>query len=189
MTKTLLLIRHGKSSWKDMTLPDIKRPLKKRGEDAAEEIGRLLKSKKLLPDVIYSSPAKRARNSAEIAAKKAGVSKLIVIQDALYMAEVQEILSVLRACEDNPQTVMLVGHNPGLEAFLQILVGQVNTMPTGGFAHLRLNLDDWKSLTIETEAELVGFWDPENEKDGHKQHESKDKKGEKKDKKEKKQKK
>ncbi|MGB4594500.1 MAG: histidine phosphatase family protein [Anaerolineaceae bacterium] len=188
MTKTLLLMRHGKSSWKDESLPDIKRPLKKRGEEDSEAIGKILKHKKLLPDVILTSPAKRARQTAEISAKEAGISKRVVVVDALYMAEVQDIFNVLLGLEGNPDLVMVVGHNPGLEATLQTLDGRVSALPTGSMACLRLEVEDWKTLSIDTAGEMVGFWNPDDDKKeykkGVKKEEKKDdKKDDKKDKK------
>jgi phosphohistidine phosphatase len=169
MTKTLLLMRHGKSSWKDKSLPDIKRPLKKRGEEASEEMGHILKHKKLLPDVILTSPAKRARHSAEIAAKEAGISDRVKVVDSLYMAEVKEIFDMLQGLEGNPDRVMIVGHNPGLEAALQLLDGHVESLPTGATAYLRLDIDDWKSLSIDTTGDMIGFWNPDKEKDNKKE--------------------
>lgn len=177
MTKTLLLLRHGKSSWKDKSLPDFKRPLKKRGEEASEAIGKILKNKKLLPDVILTSPAKRAKSTAEIAAKEAGISKRVQEVDALYMAEVRDIFEALRQLEGNPDLVMVVGHNPGLEAALQVLSGHIESLPTGAMACLRLEVEDWKTLSLDTTSELVDFWNPE---DDHKEDKKEDKKGDKK---------
>ena len=178
MTKTLLIMRHGKSSWKDKSLADINRPLKKRGEEGSQAIGKILRHKQLLPDVILTSPAKRARSSAEIAAKEAGISKRVQVADALYMAEVQDIFNVLQNLEGNPDRVMVVGHNPGMEAALQTLDGHIDTLPTGAMACLRLNVDDWKTLSIDTAGELIDFWNPEDDKNDDKKE---DKKSDKKD--------
>lgn len=188
MTKTLLIMRHGKSSWKDKSLPDIKRPLKKRGEEDSEVIGKILKHKKLLPNVILTSPAKRARQTAEIVAKEAGIPKRVKLVDTLYMAEVQDIFNVLRDLEGNPNRVMIVGHNPGLEAVLQMLNGCAESLPTGAMAHLRLAVDDWKTLSIDTTGEMADFWNPESEgfeknadlKDDKKKDKKNDKKDDKK---------
>ena len=162
MTKTLLLMRHGKSSWKDKSLPDIKRPLKKRGEVASEMIGKVLKSKRPLPDVILTSPAKRARLSAEIVAKEADISNRVTVVDSLYMAEPTEFFKVLNALKDSPERVMIVGHNPGLEALLQLLDGHVESLPTGSMAYLRLKIDEWKDLNPESIGDMIGFWNPED---------------------------
>jgi len=182
MTKTLLLLRHGKSSWKDESLPDIKRPLKKRGEEASEEIGKLLKKHKLLPDLILTSPAKRAKSTAEIAAKEAGISKHVEVVDGLYMAEVKDIFKALAEMEGSHKVVMVVGHNPGLEAVLQVFSGHVDSLPTGALACLRLEIDDWKAISMDTAAELVHFWNPEEEKkETEKDHKKDDKKSDEKD--------
>lgn len=181
MTKTLLLMRHGKSSWKDKSLPDIKRPLKKRGEADSEEMGHILKHKKLLPDVILTSPAKRARTTAEIAAKEAGISKRVQVVDALYLAEVKDIFDVLHGLEGNPDRVMVVGHNPGLESVLQMLNGHVDSLPTGAMAQLSLEVDDWKTLSMDVAGEMVNFWDPDDVKKEDKKDKKDEKKNDKKD--------
>ena len=96
MTKTLLLYVSRKSSWKDKSLPDIKRPLKKRGEVASEMIGRCSNLRNSCP-MSFSLPAKRARLSAEIVAKEADISNRVTVVDSLYMAEPTEFFKVLNA--------------------------------------------------------------------------------------------
>jgi len=91
--------------------------------------------------------------------------------------------------------VMIVSHNPGLEAFMQLLDGRLEALPTGSMVYLCLNINHWSNLSFETDAEMIGFWDPETELEHKKEalekrerEMAKDKK-DKKDKKEKKQKK
>ena len=195
MTKTLLLMRHGKSSWKDKKIPDYERPLKKRGKAAAVEIGNILRENELIPQAILSSPASRASETAEIVAKESGFPGKITFIDSFYMAEPDVYIDYLKSLDDSLERVMIVSHNPGLEAFMQLLDGRLEALPTGSMVYLCLNINHWSDLSFETDAELIGFWDPETELEHKKealekreQEMAKDKK-DKKDKKEKKQKK
>jgi phosphohistidine phosphatase len=199
MTKTLLLMRHGKSSWKDKKIPDYDRPLKKRGKVAAIEIGNVLRENELIPQVILSSPASRASETAEIVAKESGFPGKVTFIDSFYMAEPDVYVDYLKSLDDELERVMVVSHNPGLEAFMQLLDGHLEALPTGSLAYLCLDIDHWSELSLETDAELIGFWDAEAELEDKTEKETqemeekemaKDKKDkEKKDKKEKKEKK
>ena len=199
MTKTLLLMRHGKSSWKDKKIPDYERPLKKRGKAAAVEIGNILRENELIPQAILSSPASRASETAEIVAKESGFAGKITFIDSFYMAEPDVYIDYLKSLDDSLERVMVVSHNPGLEAFMQLLDGRLEALPTGSMAYLCLDINHWSDLSFETDAELIGFWDAETELEQKKEKETlekeekemaKDKKDkEKKDKKEKKEKK
>ncbi len=198
MTKTLLLMRHGKSSWKDKKIPDYERPLKKRGKAASAEIGKILRENELIPQAILSSPAMRASETAEIVAKESGFPGKITFIDSFYMAEPDVYINYLKGLDDSLERVMIISHNPGLEAFMQLLDGRLEALPTGSMAYLCLNINHWSDLSLETDAELIGFWDPETELEHKKealakreQEMAQDKKDQKdkKDKKEKKQKK
>ena len=195
MTKTLLLMRHGKSSWKDKKIPDYERPLKKRGKAASAEIGKILRENELIPQAILSSPALRASETAEIVAKESGFPGKITFIYSFYMAEPDVYINYLKGLDDSLERVMIVSHNPGLEAFMQLLDGRLEALPTGSMVYLCLNINHWSNLSFETDAEMIGFWDPETELEHKKeaiekreQEMAKDKK-DKKDKKEKKQKK
>jgi phosphohistidine phosphatase len=195
MTKTLLLMRHGKSSWKDKKIPDHERPLKKRGKAASAEIGKILRENELIPQAILSSPALRASETAEIVAKESGFPGKVTFIDSFYMAEPDVYIDYLKGLDDSLERVMIVSHNPGLEAFMQLLDGRLEALPTGSMVYLCLNINHWSDLSFESDAEMIGFWDPETELEHKKealekreQEMAKDKK-DKKDKKEKKQKK
>jgi len=163
--KKLLLMRHAKSSWKDSELPDHERPLKKKGQKDAEQMGKMLKSKDLTPDLILTSSAVRAKETAEIIAEasKAG-KKSIVVLDALYMAEPQSIVDVIREHGKDHNTVMVVGHNPGMEAFLQIVNGGVESLPTAAIAYVGVGVEKWKHLGEKKgdEVKLKKLWRPKD---------------------------
>jgi phosphohistidine phosphatase len=158
--KTLLLMRHGKSSWKDSDLSDHERPLKKRGRKDSKTMAKVIEENDLIPDLILSSTATRALQTAEIVAESLDLEDQVVTFDFLYMGEPHDFVEALRRLGDDVEVAMIVAHNPGLEAYLQIIDGEIEALPTAGLGHLVLAIDDWASLTFETMGELVGFWTP-----------------------------
>lgn len=118
MNRELLLLRHGKSRW-DTGLDDIHRPLKDRGKRAAQRIGNWLLQNDLVPDLVISSPATRAIETARKACKVMAIPvKTIKQDDALYAADVTQLIQVISAIPKDRKRVLLVGHNPGLEDLL-----------------------------------------------------------------------
>lgn len=158
--KTLLLMRHAKSSWKDDSLKDHERPLKKRGRKDAKRIAKVIEKKDLIPDLILSSTAVRAKETVKIVSKALEYKNKIKYSDELYMGEPQNFVDVLKSLSNKYEKVMVVAHNPGLEAYLQIIDGEIEAVPTSGLGHLVLVVDDWKDLTLDTMGDLVGFWTP-----------------------------
>lgn len=152
MTRELLLLRHGKSDW-HADSDDLRRPLKDRGKRGAQRIGLWLQQQGLVPDHVLSSPAERARVTAEKCCKAMGLTAQDVHLDPrLYLATPDTLLAVLADCPANPQRVMLVGHNPGLEQLLRLLVATpIDTpadgklLPTATLARLSMP-DDWHQL-------------------------------------------
>jgi phosphohistidine phosphatase len=160
--KTLLLMRHAKSSWKNKDLPDIERPLNRRGDKEAPEMGKLLKKKNLVPDRIISSPALRARLTAEIVGKKSGYKNEIIYAEQLYMAEVIAILDTLKEQPDDLESILLIGHNPVLESVLQILTRKIESLPTASIANIALPIEHWADINTETKGKLVKTWRSDN---------------------------
>jgi len=160
--RRLLLMRHAKSSWNDSNLPDHERPLKKKGKKDAERMGKLLKSKDLEPDLIMSSTALRAKQTAEIVAESCKCKKEIIFLDSLYMAEPSDILHAIEKNAKDKKTIMVIGHNPGLEAFLQIANGKVETLPTASIAYLTTSVDSWSKLEKGENIKLKKLWRPKD---------------------------
>lgn len=158
--KNLLLLRHGKSSWKDEHLEDHERPLKKRGRKDTRRIAKELLKHDLMPDLILSSSATRTRETAEELQDALDYKKKIVYSDELYMGEPQDFIDLLSSLDNKYNTVMIVAHNPGLETYLQIIDGEIESLPTAGLGHLVLALDDWKEITLDTMGDLISFWSP-----------------------------
>jgi len=163
--KTLLLMRHAKSSWKDQDLKDRKRPLSKRGKRNAPQMGELLQEKELLPQLILASSALRARQTAELFAEASKYQGDIRYLDDLYMAEADEYLDELKKLPDDLERVMIIGHNPGLESLLPMLTGRVESLPTAAIAHMTLPISNWKELNKKTKAELIELWRPKELED------------------------
>jgi phosphohistidine phosphatase len=160
--KTLLLMRHAKSSWKKKSLLDIERPLSPRGEKDAPAMGRLLRKKELVPDLIIASPAVRARLTAEAVAEKSHYEKDVLFIDKLYMAEAPEILAALASLPEEVNSVLLIGHNPGLEYTLQLLTGKIVSLPTATIAYIKLPLEHWSELNGDCKGEFEKVWRPKD---------------------------
>jgi phosphohistidine phosphatase len=158
--KTLLVLRHAKSSWNDPTRDDHERPLNTRGLRDAPRMGELMRGHGLLPDVVISSDAVRARLTAVAVAKSARYAGEILLDPRLYLADPADILSLLRTVRENAETVMIVGHNPGLEDLLEHLTGERHDLPTAALVQIVLPIDRWRDLKRSTRGTLVGRWRP-----------------------------
>lgn len=151
MERQLILMRHGKSDWKD-PVSDYQRPIKPRGFREARKVGEWLKAQGLVPELIISSPARRARETAETVAGAATYDPANIFwNDAVYMADVSELLDAIATTPDECRTLMVVGHNPGLEDLLFYLTDEVDVpedgkvLPTATIAVLHTD-SDWADL-------------------------------------------
>ena len=153
--KTVLLLRHAKSSWDHPGRNDRERPLNKRGKRQAPEMGKLINAENLTPDLILSSPAKRACKTAQAVAEACGYDGEIEQIDDFYPGAPDDYLRVLSELPDGVRRVMVVGHNPGLEELLRVLVGELRTLSTATLAQVELPLEAWQDLTASTRGELV----------------------------------
>jgi phosphohistidine phosphatase len=144
--RTLLLLRHAKSSWKDSDLRDFDRPLNQRGLKAAPAIGRLIRKRKLQPDLVLSSPAERARQTTQLVIEAAGLKTELRYDERIYEASVARLMGIVSELDDEAGIVMLVGHNPGFEELLEVLTGEAHQMPTAALACLELNIEKWNKV-------------------------------------------
>ena len=146
--KILLLLRHAKSSWKDESLSDFDRPLNERGKKAAQAIGRYIRKQKIVPDLVLSSPAVRARETIGIIVTTAKLTAEIRYDQRIYEADPPRLVQVLSQLEDTFSSVLLVGHNPGIEDLLSLLTGSSQHMPTAALAKICLEgADDWSEIS------------------------------------------
>ncbi len=158
--KTLLLMRHAKSSWKDSELDDHDRPLNKRGKRDAPRIGQLLKDENLLPDLILSSTARRARKTAEQVIQHSGYRGETRITGELYNASRDQLLAFVAALPDTASHVLVIGHNPGLEELLEALTDQCAALTTAALARVESPADQWRTFRESGPAQLQNVWQP-----------------------------
>ena len=145
--KTLFLIRHAKSSWEYAALPDKDRPLNDRGKRDAPKMGKRLAKRDVKPDLILSSPARRALTTAEIIAKKLNYKRRdIVVDDRLYAGAVRDLLNVVHKLGDNLERVILFGHDPELTELAHSLSSEITHMPTCAVAELTFNAKSWSHV-------------------------------------------
>ena len=148
--KTLYILRHAKSSWEDSDLADFDRPLNDRGKTAAPFMGEVMVRHAFEPELILSSPAVRAKETAIRAKKAAGLSAEINYKEEIYEATPQTLLQVARSIDGAFGSAMIVGHNPGMEGFVRFLTGKLESMPTASLAVIDLNIGDWEQTRAET---------------------------------------
>ena len=163
--KHLYLLRHAKSSWKDTGLPDHDRPLAGRGRRAAKAIARHLRDHGIEPELVLCSTARRARETLERIEPALGSPAVLVERD-LYAANAPALLERLRSVPDTVESVMLIGHNPGLQDLGLDLARPSPTArelatkyPTAALATLAFGASNWHQIDHET-AELVALVRP-----------------------------
>ena len=158
--KTLLILRHAKSSWNYSEFSDYDRPLNRRGKRDAPRMGKFLREQGLTPDRILTSSAKRARRTASKVAKACGYTGKVKKLDAFYDAVVGVYYETLHAVPDKYRRVMVVGHNPTMEGLVSALTGEFRRMPTAALAHIELPIQHWEALNLDTIGTLINLWTP-----------------------------
>lgn len=141
--KTLVLLRHGKSSWDNPALEDFDRPLNERGVTDTKLVGKYARKNALKMDLVVSSPATRAKGTVELFMAAAGLKNGLVYDERIYEASARRLIQVISGLDDAHETVMLVGHNPGFEQLLEQLTGDSRKVPTASMTCIRLDIDKW----------------------------------------------
>lgn len=153
--KTLMLLRHAKSGRDDRVVRDVDRPLNREGHRAAQLVGRYLKRQGLAFDRVVASPAVRVKETLIEVEAGYGTALIPVWDRRVYLATAETLLEIVREQPDAAARVLLVGHSPGLEDLLLLLVpAAANGMrdavehqyPTAGIAELTLAVDDWGAV-------------------------------------------
>jgi phosphohistidine phosphatase len=162
--KTLGIWRHAKSDWNDRSARDFDRPLNKRGRKGAAIMGKHIAAQPIYWDRIVASPAVRVAQTIELGAQSAKISPQVRWDRRIYLASSATLLDLLREQDGDPATILLVGHNPGLEDLIFDLVPDDGTnplrdivevkYPTAAFAQLELDIENWADLA-EGGARLV----------------------------------
>ena len=154
--KTLTIVRHAKSSWDEPGLSDRERPLNKRGKRDAPVMGKRIADAGIRPSLILSSPANRAWTTAQVIAKQLTYpSEFLQREQDLYLASLDDLLDVVVAQDEGFNSLMIVGHNPGLTDFVNYpSPGLTNNLPTAGVVSVTIDQDHWK-LYEQPKTELV----------------------------------
>lgn len=141
-------MRHGKSSWDNPGLSDIERPLKSRGIKEAALVSKKLSKLKAVPDLIMTSPATRARDTAIIVAQHLGVDlQKLQIEPSIYGAGVQDVLRVLSYVSSDPETIMVFGHNPTFTQVVNHFQAEfLDNLPTCGCYGFEMDIESWDQL-------------------------------------------
>ncbi len=156
--KTLTLVRHAKSSWQDKSLSDRDRPLNKRGERDVPIMGKRIVEAGIRPSLIICSPARRAWTTAKAIATEIGYPiEFLQRENKLYLASLDDLLDVLESQESGFNSLMIVGHNPGLTTFANYLSpGVTGNVPTAGVMSVSFDREDW-NLHEQPETELLSY--------------------------------
>ncbi len=146
--KRITLLRHAKSSWDEPALADFDRPLNPRGRRDAPEMGRRLRSRGEVPDLIISSPALRAITTARMAAREMGLAEGNIIEEgSLYHASASRILAIVHSLESHAKHLMLIGHNPGFNDFANRLSeARIDNLPTAALFCVEFDVQDWSDI-------------------------------------------
>ncbi len=156
LMKTLFLVRHAKSSRNEPALPDKDRPLNDRGKRDAPKMGERLAKREVTPDLILSSPAKRALETAQIIAKKLDYRLAdIVVDEQLYATGADDVLHVIRKLGAKPKSVMLFGHNPELTELAHRLSNKIAHLPTCAVAEFTFDAKSWATTGKDKPVSVV----------------------------------
>jgi phosphohistidine phosphatase len=142
-------MRHGDAHWKDPGMPDIERPLSRRGTSAVESMARRLLELDLVPDLLTASPARRTQQTAEIIARELSLpARRVLREESLYLAGAVEILKVVQATGPRVAHLLVVSHNPGLSELVEQLVPkhEAHGLGTAAVCSISFESSDWHSL-------------------------------------------
>lgn len=149
MNRQLFIVRHGKSDWSDPELRDIDRPLKNRGVRNAYAMAEFIKNKGFKPDIMITSPAARALNTASIFHRVLEMKPgEMVVDERIYHASPGELLEIITEVPDNFQSIMIFGHNPSFTQLANLfLTEHIYNIPTAGLVFLDFSMDKWKEIS------------------------------------------
>jgi phosphohistidine phosphatase len=159
--KTVYLVRHAKSDWSTPGLSDFNRPLNKRGKQNAPLMGKKLREKGILPDIVISSPAVRAITTARAIAQEIGYSPdAILTEKAIYEASSSTLATIIQQQDNARHSLMLVGHNPGFtELASRLSAFPADNIPTCGIVGIQWENDSWSEV-VQRKGKLLFFYYP-----------------------------
>ena len=161
--RVLFILRHAKSGH-DEPVSDKERTLTTRGRKDAVRMGELARERNLLCDRVLCSTATRAKETLELFVDGAKLDAPIVFLDELYLAEPKAIVQAIRSHGSSAERVMIVGHNPGLEALVTDLTEERTDLPTAAYVEITLPIGDWADLDLDTTGRLRSTFRPKDER-------------------------
>ncbi len=146
--KTLYIARHGKSDWNDFNHNDIERPLKTRGIENCKEMSKVLTERNAIPEIIFSSPAVRAYESAKIFADEMTLPLDSLKVDAkLYLPDFPTMLKIILYLDNHLKSAMIVGHEPSISTFVNYFIPKpIEKIVTGSVTGLVFDIRDWREI-------------------------------------------
>ena len=162
--KTLLIMRHAKSSWDDAAMSDFERPLNERGLKTAPLMGKYIRENQIKPELIVSSPAERAKQTAELIKESGQIESEIYFNEKIYEASVGRLLETVGEQPETVKSILLIGHNPGLEGLVKYTTGETREMPTAALAIVDLPMEKWSNIS-DSKGELRDLIRPKEIKD------------------------
>lgn len=151
--KRLTLMRHANAQWKDPDIADFDRPLNRRGNSEAEAMSRRLMELSLIPNLLVTSSALRAQQTADIVSRELGVgTRNLRREESLYLAAPEEILRVVQTTGPRIPHLMIVGHNPGITELANLLtpLSQIEEMATAAVCSLTFDTRSWTAVNAAT---------------------------------------
>jgi phosphohistidine phosphatase len=161
--KRLTLMRHGDARWKDPGLPDLERPLSRRGTAAAEAMARRLLELELIPDLMLASPARRTRQTAEIVARELSIPARRVLHDErLYLAAAGDLLQVVQSTGPRIAHLLMIAHNPGVSELMQLLAPQQGGagLATAAVCSIAFEAASWEGIGPDTVSDVQRYSPP-----------------------------
>lgn len=152
LMKQLIILRHAKSSWEDPKIKDVDRPLIQKGKNRTMLIAEYMMNNGIQPQLIISSPAVRAFDTAEIIAMALNVDLSLIIQNPdLYFVDVEKYHEIVFSMSDDLQSLLIVGHNPMITEFCNSFLGSpIDNMPTSGLCVVSFDTDRWSLITTSS---------------------------------------
>jgi phosphohistidine phosphatase len=141
----LYLLRHAKSSWDDASQQDFERPLADRGREACALIGELIQEKGIEFDLIVVSTAVRTRQTIELVKERAKIHGEVRYDERIYEATLRQLLEVISEVENDRKSLLVVGHNPGIEELLTLLTGEQVRVTTANLAKIKIKAAQWSA--------------------------------------------
>ena len=159
--KTLYLVRHAKSSWKDLSLADIDRPLSKRGKQNAQRMAMYLAKKIDNPGIFISSPSRRTQDTVNYFLDEFRYDKInLILENDLYHGNVSNFQHVIERITENSRSAILFGHNPGITDYVNELTNsRIVNIPTCGIVGIDLKINRWKEIN-EVKGKLLFYFFP-----------------------------